>query len=797
VRYDLMAVVGVLLAMWVVCLGCGLALERVTRLRLSNALLLPLGLCVAVVAVLPVYSLGLGEDVAIPLLVAIVLAGLVLAEDGVRARVNPGWPGLAGLAAYALYMLPVIAHGRWTWAGYDFVNDSSFEMLFAEHIKHYGTVLGNIPETSEKEFLKSYLASGYPLGTQALLGTFSGLTDTPSAVIYDGYIAFLVGSAAVSLASIAGRLVSARRAACVAAVAVSASITYQYAMQGAIKELGLLAALSATLALACEALALKRAYAGAVLVAVCAAAALCDYNAVALPFLGATALLLGLAVLVLQRVRLSRRWIAPVLTAGGVAALLAIPALVTFSTFFNVAQTGQGSTGTGAGQLGQLLRPLPLSQISGVWLNGEYRLPVPPGLLATLTVLATVAIFALIVPCAIWAFRRREAGPLLVLGTMAMVMVIVYPRVSPYAQGKLQAIISPAVLLLALLALLGVRGRLAPVAVVLALALAGAVWGSDMLVYSYARVAPTGEIEAITDTGDHFRGQGLVLWNEFQEYAKLFANAAKISVPFEALTPQQVELINPTYFYGHYFDLDQERLPFVEGYPIVVTRRSPTASRPPVNYRLVYENHYYLGWRRTATPRVLEHLPEQQLNSPSKVVECAALGPLVAKAPAGSELIAAFAPEVAWFEPLAAADRTYGWGADPARAGAVITPTPGHASGVVRVGAGARYAVWVQGEFPRAIEVHVDGRLVGSVKGWNTVGQWLQAASIQLTAGRHTIEVSKPGGRRHFGPGERAVGSIGAVELQREAPEHVVSVPLTHWQTLCGENADWVEIVRP
>lgn len=792
-----MAVVGVLLAMWVVCLGCGLALERLLRCRLGNALLLPLGLCVAVVLVLPLYTAGAGDAAAVALLVAVTGAGLALARDGLRARINPGWPGLAGLAAYALYMLPVIAHGRWTWAGYDFVNDSAFEMLFAEHIKHYGTSLGNIPETSEREFLKSYLATGYPLGTQALLGTFSGLTDTPAAVIYQGYVSFLAASTAVALATISQRLVSARRAAFAGLVAASAGITYQYAMQGAIKEIGLLAAVCATAAVACEALELRRAYVGAALVAVCAAAALCDYNAVALPFIGSIALLLGVAVLALQRVRVNKRWAGPVLAGGALTALLAIPALLTLRTFFNLAQSGQGSSGLGATQFGQLLRVLPLSQISGVWLSGEYRLPVPPGKLATLTVIATVAIFALAVPCAIWALRRRQAGPLLIAGAMAMVMVVVYPRVSPYAQGKLQAIVSPAVVLLAILVLVGVRGRLAPVAVVLALALAGAVWGSDALLYSYARVAPTGQIEAIAETGDHFKGQGLVLWNEFQEYAKLFARAAKISVPFEALTPQQVLLRNPTYFYGHYFDLDEETLPFVEGYPVIVTRRSPTASRPPANYRLVYENSYYLGWRRTSAPRVLEHLPEQQLNSPSKPVECTALRTIVAKAPAGSELVAAVAPELAWFEPLSAADRTYGWGVDPERPGAVTTPIPGHASGVVSVRDGARYAVWVQGEFPRAIEVHVDGRAVGSVKGWNTVGQWLQAASIDLAPGRHTIEVSKPGGRRHFGPGERAVGTIGAVILQREATERMQSVRLHDWRSLCGQTLDWVELVRP
>ena len=73
------------------------------------------------------------------------VAGLVFARDGLRARLNPGWAGAAGLAAYVLYMLPVIAYGHWTWSGYDFVNDSAFEMLLAQHIKGFGTALGEHP----------------------------------------------------------------------------------------------------------------------------------------------------------------------------------------------------------------------------------------------------------------------------------------------------------------------------------------------------------------------------------------------------------------------------------------------------------------------------------------------------------------------------------------------------------------------------------------------------------------------------------------------------------------------------
>jgi hypothetical protein len=796
VRDDLMAVIGVLAVTWVSSLGCGLALERVLRVRIANGLLLPLGLCLSIVLIMPGYTAGAGAGLAVALLVLVAVAGLVFARDGLLARLNPGWPGLAGIGVYVIYMLPVIAHGHWTWSGYDFVNDSGFEMLLAEHIKGFGTTLGNIPETSEREFLASYLSSGYPLGTQALLGTFSGLTDTSVAVLYQGFISALAAVAAISLASLSSRLLGGPRAALAAFIAVAANLTFQYALQGGIKEIGLLATLCATAALAHEAMSLKRPYGAAVLVAVGAAAALATYNAVAVPYLAAIALFLALGLAFVKRVPIGRAWLGPAAFGLALTAALAVPTLTTLRTFFNVAQAGQGATGVGATQLGQLLRPLPLSQISGVWLAGEYRFPVIPEPAATLTVIATIAIFALILPGVLWSLRRRDSGPLLLLGAVALVLVVVYPRVSPYAQGKLLAIGGPAVLLGALVALLAVRGRIAPVALLLTAALGVAVLASDVLAYSWDRVAPTRRIEAIAQTGKQFKGEGPVLWNEFEEYAKFFAREAKISVPFEALTPQQVQLRNPTYFYGHYFDLDEETLPFVEGYPIIVTRRSPAASRPPANYSLVYQNQFYLGWRRHARPQVLAHLPLQELYAPTQPVKCRTLSAIVASAPKGAELVAAEPPELAFFEPLYSRDRSYGWGIDPAEHGAVLPNLPGHAGGLLAV-RGGRYGVWVQGDFPRRVYVAVDGRLVGSVSGANTPGQWLKAATVALGPGKHDVEVFRKAGRNHLGPGEWGIGTIGATALQREAPERLHTLALSRWRTLCGERLDWVELVRP
>ena len=794
-----MALLGAPVALWIVCLGCGLALERLLKLRLSNVLLLPLGLCVAIALIYPGYAAGAGDALAIGLLAVVGLAGLVFAKDGLRARLNPGWPGVAGGAVYVLYMLPVIVYGHWTWVGYDFVNDSAFEMLLASHIKGYGLTLGNIPLTSAQQFLNSYLNTGYPLGTQSLLGTISGLTGTEVAVLYQGFLASLAALGALALATVTRGLLDPRRAAFAAFAAMAANRPAPAAMQGNIKEIGLLAILCAGVAVGREAIELGRAYAGAALMAVVAAAALAAYNAVAAPFLGALALFLGLGLLFVRHSRPSRAWVGPLLVGLGLAGLLAIPSLLSFKTFFSVASTGQSASGTAAVpiQLGQLLRALPLSQLSGVWLSGEYRAAIASHRAGLLTSIATVAILLAIVPCVAWALRRRAVAVPAMVGMVGLVLLVVFPRVSPYAQGKLLAICSPLVVLAGVAGLLYLRGRgWGALGLLLAASATLAILASDLLAYNHDRVAPTARMEAIRQTGDHFAGRGLVLWNEFEEFAKYFARAAKISVPFEALTPQQVELHHPTYFYGHYFDLDEELLSFVEKYPILVTRRSPAASRPPANYKLVYENAYYLGWERMAKPEVLSHLPLQQLYSPTFPVDCPTLAAMVAKAPRGTHLIVAKPPELVSYEPQPNPKRPARWPPDPAQAGSVFTDGPGRVKGELQVTRPGDYRVWVQGDFPRPLHVRVDGREVGTVSGSNTPEQWLQAATVRLSVGRHLVEVEKAPGRDHLGPGEWAVGTFGAVALQSEAPERMVTLPLSSWHRLCGKEADWVEVVR-
>ena len=819
-----MSMAGVAVAMWAASLGCGLALERLLRIRLANPLLLAIGLCAAIVVVYPGYAVGFGDGPSLVLLVAIAVAGFVVADGGILTRLNPGWPGAAGLATYLLFILPLIGAGHWTWSGYGVDNDTGFEMLLAQHLQSFGTHIVTEPANTGVAFVDNYLSNGYPLGAHALLATVSSLLDVNVAVAYQGFLAALTATGAIALATLAGRVLSPPLAAVAGVLAMGANLTYQYAMDGEIKEIAVLSTVCVLLALGAAFLdavpdrrggrvsparePLARSATGerdvpvwraTVPLAVALAATLEVYNAAALPYVGAFVLFLAIAVLLRDGRLPDRGWLAPVGFAAVATIVLATPALATIKRFYDVATAAQArSSAPGAAvQLGQLERQLPLSQITGVWLSGEYRLPILPEPAGVLTAIAAGGVIAALVIGLLLAVRRRQWGILLALATMGLVLLVVYPRVSPYAEGKLLAIASPIAVLVAAVALFSLPGRwLRAAGGALGAALALGILASDVLAYHADPIAPAARMSAMSQMADHFVGRGLVLWNEDDEFAKFFADRAQVVEPYEAYTPSQVALRYPVDFYGEYYDLDDLALAWVESFPNIVTRRSPAASRPPANYRLAYSNAYYLGWVREAQPVVLRHQPEQLAQARSAPLGCADARALVQNAPLGTELVVSRTPETVQYSTLQSIDRSPGWGLDISFPDSIDTTTPGHASGEVTVG-GGRYDVWVQGSFPATLTVQIDGRAVGHVSGSQSVGQWAQAAVVQLAPGRHLVRVLRPAGRRHFGPGAGGTGTLGNVALQRAVAPSLVTVPLSRWRSLCGEEVDWVELVRP
>src|SRR6188472_4549706 len=102
-------------ASYLLVFGLGLFVERVVGVRLANALLAPVGLCAAIVVVMPIYRAGANIAVALPVVAMLALGGLIRRPRDLWSRLGAGPLGLAGLATFGLYLAPIALTGHWTW----------------------------------------------------------------------------------------------------------------------------------------------------------------------------------------------------------------------------------------------------------------------------------------------------------------------------------------------------------------------------------------------------------------------------------------------------------------------------------------------------------------------------------------------------------------------------------------------------------------------------------------------------------------------------------------------------------
>ena len=257
------------------------------------------------------------------------------------------------------------------------------------------------------------------------------------------------------------------------------------------------------------------------------------------------------------------------------------------------------------------------------------------------------------------AVRRRLWGPLLFLVPPAVAWLVVSGRSSPYIDAKLLAVLSPAMLLFSALGIAALWRRRV-IAVPLAALLAAAVLYGDGAAYRVALTAPIDKLEELGELGDRYEGQGLVLLNEFEEYAKHFARRSQVNPPYEAWTPAPAGLREPGPIFGVAYTLDDLDVAYVLRFPLVALRRSPSEARPPADYELDWRGRWYEVWRRTSAQPLVQHVPLDRRApvpwSATTVPDCAQIEALGAANP----LVAAEAPGPVLFD-IGAGELPAGW----------------------------------------------------------------------------------------------------------------------------------------
>ena len=795
-------------ALGVVCLGLGLLLARVSGWAMPGILLLPAGCAVLLAYARVVTANPTSARLALPVLVVLVIAGLALSRERLRTLRPDPLLVLAAVGVFLAFGAPVFMSGTPTFAGYLALPDTSHQLSIAWLLAHHGPDASVLDPSSIQSSMTSYIASRYPIGSQAALGITAPLGVLDLAWLYQPFLSFLAVVTGLALASLAAPLMRRRwQTALVAFAAAQPALVYGFALQGSIKELAALAMIVVLVAVLAAALIEDRPARSLLPVAAAAAAALGALGPAALPYLALPGLVVAGfwgARLIRRRERADMLWLG---LGAAAAVVVALPVLGTLSTAINVTK----ATLVTNTEIGNLARPLDLVQVLGPWLTGDYRyeptnnLISHDGLLWLFGIAAAVGLG--------WALRRRAWGPLLLAATLGLSSLALLDRGGPYADAKVLMILSPVVPLLAMIGASSLwRGRLKIAgAGVSAVLVAGLLW-SNALAYHDVSLAPYDRYEELLALNDRLAGKGPATLDEYDEFAKYFLRDVPGLTAPEQVTRYRTGPYDPNALMDPKrrptvktpINMDDVTLEYAETVPYIILRRSPTLSRPPANFVLESRGRWYELWRRTGREsQIAAHKPlGPDVFHPAEPVTRAVARSFADRARELGGRIA-YVPRV----PLQALfpaelehrDTWVPFGGYP---GALVPAGPGGVEGTLRVARAGPQRVWIEGSFAREMTVRVDGRIVGRTPDQlNNPGEYVSFGPVSLSRGRHRVAISQGGGNLRPGTGGylsslRHVGAIFLSPLSEETLR-VRTLDPGDWRRLVGVNADWLEVVRP
>src|SRR6202012_1899530 len=132
----------------------------------------------------------------------------------------------------------------------------------------------------------------------------------------------------------------------------------------------------------------------------------------------------------------------------------------------------------------------------------------------------------------------------------------------------------------------------------LAVALIGGVLASDAAQYHSSNLPPTARYEELGSINRRFAGRGPTLFTDFDEYSMYVLRDLDVGGPDFVYPPPALASLAGGY--GRPVRLDRATPGSLSAYPLIVTRRDPSASRPPAAYRLAWQGAYYDVWMRRA-----------------------------------------------------------------------------------------------------------------------------------------------------------------------------------------------------
>lgn len=799
----------------VVSLGTGLLVERLAGWRLPALLLAPVGFAAVIGISQATTWIGPIAPLTPWILVVVAIAGAAVGRSALgdrwRARRGGWWWGFgAGIAAYVIANLPVIAAGRTTFPGYLLDTTGAVQLQGTQRLVTEGHSWSPPGSAGSGLNLYNYFGTGYPSGSHSALGGLGRLVPVDYIWLYAPFLACAIGLTALSLTWIARRVGLVPWAAAVSGcVAAVPALVYAYLLQGSIKEIALLPTLMLLGALVLLAREQFRAGPRGMLPLACALAA--GVSTIGLSFTP-WALLSALAILVLGVPELGARdrWLRGTAVRAGILlgaiVLLALPTVGELKTQIDLTRGVSSSNAAAVADPGNLLRPLLDAQTLGVWIGPSHR--VDPSEHVPLTYALIGVVLVAIVLGLVWLYRRRSWAALAWIALSVVTWLALDQRATTWTAAKLLVLLSPVALLVAFVGAFGRLGSRRVEGILLAGAIAAGVLLSDASLYHATGLAPTKRFDELRDIGERYAGivpvakrgesQRITLVPDFDEYALYLLRDMAPDSPGSArkFVPWTLR-DGGGLSYGQTVDLDLLEPGQVQQAEAIVVRRSGFKSRPPGNFSRVFDGSFYDVWRRDGrvpVPLLHDGLGDNQ--QPAAAPTCSAVERFAreARTKGASELVAApRTPDVIANLDAAQVSSNVNVNLDAAPPFGSFSG-PGSAKARVEVPRAGRYRLWVEGVTGRALTALVDGRPAGSVSAQTGgAGNALRFAEVDLTAGRHTIELVRGGGSLR--PGDADATYLTGIALAPADSDDgpLRTIPLAQWRALCGGTYDWLE----
>jgi hypothetical protein len=773
----------------VLALGAGLLIERASGLRLPGPLLMPLGLAVMMLAAQAATYWGSTARAATPLVVAIALAGFAFSLGRLRAALIDPWSGLAALGVFGVFAAPVVLSGDATFAGYTVLGDTSVHFVLIDRLMSHGHDLSGLAPSSYRAALSSYFDSAYPVGAHVALGSVRPLVGQDVSAVFQPFLAFMSALTALTLYELAGSFVASRPVrALIAFVGSQPALVFAYSLQGGIKEIATVLVIALVVVTIPIALRDEGDLRRLLPLAVASAAGLAVLGFAIAPWLGPLLLACG-AVLGWRR---RPQWLRP--TTVDAAAFMAMTVVLAFPVLLKAGDYIRTTRATLESQteFGNLIRPLDRLQALGIWPEGDYRLPIDPNHLKWAGVLIGIGLVGALVG-QLWGWRRRLWLVMLYVGVSLIGWAYVTWRGSPWADAKALMIVSAplvVVLMLGAVALLDMR-RHAEAALVAVAVTFGVMW-SNALAYHEVRLAPRDRMQELREIGDRIDGRGPTLYTEFEEFAKHYLRGGDPTGWSESWQPPNV----PSGRFGLPGDIDDVPPSYAGRFRTLVLRRSPSASRPPSAFRLVYRGHWYDVWQRQPQPLVLAHEAFGTDLQPGASARCRRVARLAGAARGPGARLAYVPTSRRVVVDVSKGPRPKAWTVNPSYPHTLHVLGPGRITRAFAVSSAVRYGVWLEGSFGRSTKVAIDGKPVGGVSDeLNGLGQFAYLGTVTLTPGEHVLTLTRSGG--DLRPGNGGDRILGPVVLSSDSVDSkpLRTAPADRSARLCGNRLDWVEAI--